>query len=426
MNIAIIGARVLDPVARLDEVTDVYISDGTISHVGNEEPLGWREQERIEARGLWLMPGIVDLAARLREPGQSHKATIASEMQAASTAGITSVCIPPDTDPVIDTPAVVEWIRQRSGATAPVHIHVLGALTQKLGGEVISAMAALKDAGCVGVSNARRAIGNSLLLRRAMEYAATFDLTVHLCPQDHWLKNGGCAHEGPVATRLGLAGIPEAAETVAVARDLALIEQTGAQAHFCRLSTRRAVEMIAEAQARGLAVTADVSAHQLFLTDNDLLGFNSLCHVDPPLRSTMDRDALRDAVRSGVVGAVCSDHQPHEPDAKTNPFPATEPGISAFETLLPLVMKLVDDDELDLLDAVHRLTAGPAQVLGLETGQLRAGAAADLCLVDPERKWTFETGAMRSAGKNSPFGGWEFKGQVAATVVNGAIVYRAQ
>jgi dihydroorotase len=370
------------------------------------------------------MPGIVDLAARLREPGQSHKATIASETAAAAAAGITTVCVPPDTTPVIDTPSVIEWIRQRAGSQPAVRILTLGALTQGLDGQAISAMAALKEAGCSGISNADRPLASTLVLRRAMEYAATFDLTIHLHALDHSLKAGGCAHEGPVATRMGLPGIPEAAETVGVARDLALIEQTGVQAHFCRLSTRRAVEMIADAQARGLDVTADVCAHQLFLSETDLQGFSSMCHVDPPLRSETDRSALRAAVRSGVIGAICSDHRPHEPDAKTNPFPATEPGISALETLLPLVLKLVESGEIPLLDAIHRLTAGPAEILGVDDGGLRPGSTADLCLVNPGLGWQLQPGKLRSAGQNTPFAGWEFSGRAVMTVTGGRIVHR--
>jgi dihydroorotase len=405
-------------------VTDVFIADGLIQSVG-DEPDGWQPDERIAGDGFWLLPGLVDLAARLREPGHSHKATIASELAAASASGVTTICIPPDTQPVIDNPSVVEWIRRRAGQDSPVRLRALGALTQGLGGNAISEMAALREAGCVGVSNAGRPLASSLVLRRAMEYAATFDLPLHLVPVDHALKNEGCAHEGPVATRLGLPGIPEAAETVALARDLALVEQTGAQAHFCRLSTRRAVEMIGEAQSRGLPVTADVCAHQLFLSESDLLGFNSLCHVDPPLRATSDREALRQAVRNGVVSAICSDHQPHEPDAKNNPFPATEPGISAIETLLPLVLKLVEDEELDLLDAVHRLTLGPAEIMGIDAGSIRQGASADLCLIDPQAAWQLSTERLLSAGRNTPFAGWDFKGRVLCTLRGGRFVYRA-
>jgi dihydroorotase len=284
-------------------------------------------------------------------------------------------------------------------------------------------MAALKNAGCVGVSNALRPLANTLVQRRALEYAATFDLTVFLHPNDHWLSANGCAHEGQVATRLGLPGIPEAAETAAVARDLTLIEQTGIRAHFCHLTTARAVHMVARAQFDGLPVTADVALPYLYLTEVDISDFDSHCHVIPPLRTTQDRLHLREALKRGTLSAISSDHQPHEADAKLRSFPSTEPGISGLDTLLPMSLRLVEEHVIELDELIHRLTAGPAGILGLPFGTLSIGASADVCIFDPNLVWQLNTDTMRSNGHNTPFMGWEMKGRVIHTLLAGNLVH---
>jgi len=284
-------------------------------------------------------------------------------------------------------------------------------------------MVALRKSGCPALSNALVPLTNTLVERRALEYAATFGITVILRPEDRHLRDGGCVHEGAVCTRLGLHGIPEAAETVAVARDLALAAHTGCHIHFHALSTATAVEMIRRARNEQLPITANVAAHQLYLTEEDIDGFNSNCHVIPPLRTEKDRDMLRRGVADGTIGAICSDHQPHEPDAKESPFPATAPGISALETLLPLTLKLTQQGSIELPDAIARLTNGPAQILGLDLGQLGTGADADICIFDPNREWRLEQDKMASAGKNSPFLGWKFTGQVTHTILQGRVVY---
>ncbi|HQU15770.1 MAG: dihydroorotase [Chromatiales bacterium 21-64-14] len=423
--IVVRGGRVIDPASGVDGVHDLYLRDGRIAAL-DHPPAGFHADREIDANGSWVFPGLVDLCARLREPGQEHKATIASETAAAVRAGITTLCCPPDTQPVIDTPAVVELIRQRAELPGRARVFTLGALTRGLEGNQLSEMAALKAAGCVGVSNGWQPLASTLVLRRALEYAATFDLTVFLHPEDPYLHDGGCAHEGAVATRLGLPGIPEAAETAAVASALALIEQTGVRAHFCRLSTARAVQMVARARHDGLPISADVCAHQLFLTETDLAEFNSQYHVRPPLRTVRDRDGLRAGVARGTIAAICSDHQPHEPDAKLAPFPATAPGISALETLLPLTLRQVHEGGLDLPTAIARVTVGPAQILGLPYGTLGTGRAADLCILDPERPWRLGPRAMASHGLNTPFLGWEFTGQVTHTLVAGRVVFEAE
>jgi len=421
-RIRISGSRVIDPASGTDAEHDVFIAAGRIAAIGNS-PDGFSPDLEIDASGCIVCPGLVELSARVREPGQENKATIASESRAAASGGITTLCCPPDTTPVIDTPAVTELIRLRAETTGLTRIVALGALTRGLAGEQLSEMAALRKAGCVGVSNALQPLANPLVLRRAMEYAATFDLTVFLHADDHWLSNGGCAHEGRVATRMGLPAIPEAAETAAVARDLALVQQTGVRAHFCRLTSERAARMVARAQYDGLPVSADVAVPYLFLSEIDISDFNTQCHLIPPLRTVEDRQGLREALRRGTLSAICSDHQPHEPDAKLGPFPATEPGISGLDTLLPLALQLAHEQVLPLSDLLHRLTRGPAEILGLPAGTLAIGATADICIFDPVRTWVLDTATMRSSGHNTPFLGWEMKGRVIHTLLAGKPVY---
>jgi len=423
MKIRISGGRVIDPANGVDAQQDLFIADGRIVQCG-EAPDGFTPDEIIDARERVVCPGLVDLRAHCREPGQESKATIASETRAAAGAGITTLCNPPDTDPVVDSAAVAALLQRRAERGGMARIVPMGALTLGLAGAQLSEMSALKEAGCAGVSNDIYPVENNLVMRRALEYAATFDLTVFIRPQDHHLVNKGCAHEGAVSTRLGLPGIPTAAETVAVASHLALIEQTGARAHFNLISSERAAQMIARAQHDGLPVTADTCAHQLHLTDKDVLDFDSQCHVLPPLRSQRDRDGLRRWLNHGAITAICSDHQPHERDAKLAPFSATATGISALETLLPLSLKLVDEGVLSLSAVIACLTSRPARILGIEAGTLTPGAQADVCVFDPGAWWTLDHQSMRSQGHNTPFLGWEMKGRVTHTLLKGRIVHR--
>ena len=413
--------RVIDPANKLDDFKDIYIENGHIAEVADniDQP---KAEQVIDANGLIVIPGVVDLCARVREPGLEHKATIESETIAASKAGVTTLCCPPDTDPVIDETAVVDLINHGVKNAGHSHIVCLGAMTSKLKGEHLSEMAALKHAGCVGVSNAGKAITNTLVLRRAFEYAASHDLTVFIQPNDPYLSNSGCAHEGALATRLGLPGIPDAAESTIIARDLELIAEIGVRAHFGRLSSARSINLIQQAQQQGLKVTADVAIHQLFLTDMDLSTYNSHCHVLPPFRELRDRDVLRQAVANGSIQAICSDHQPHEEDAKLHPFPATEPGISGLESLLPLTFKLVTENILSWPQAVATLTSSPANILGIDKGHLSVGAKADLAIIDPDTDWTMESDNMLSAGKNTPFLGWGFQHQVRHTIIDGQLI----
>jgi dihydroorotase len=422
-RISIRNARLIDPANGVDGLYDLHIEEGVIKAVG-AAPSGFRAELNIPADGHIVCPGLIDLAARLGEPGAEHKATIASETAAAAAAGITTLCCPPDTNPVIDTPAVAELIQRRAEQAGKARVLPLGALTQALAGEHLSEMAALRDAGCIAVSNAERPLKNTLVQRRAFEYASTFGLTCMLQPIDHALMHQGCAHEGVVSTRLGLPGIPEAAETVAVARDLALAEQTGAQLHFRGMSTAAGAQMLGRARNGNRNLSADVSIHQLHLSENDLCDFDSNCHVIPPLRTLADRQALRDAVAQGVIEAICSDHQPHEADAKANPFPATEPGISGLDTLLALTLRLVDEGVLDLSSALAKLTSGPARILGLKLGRLDPGSSADICIFDPQQRWTPSQAEWVSQGRNSPFMDWELRGRVNWTLLAGRLVFR--
>ncbi len=425
MSLHIKNGHVIDPLNDINKKTDVFVDErGFICAIG-KKPDGFKPASTIDAKNRIVCPGLVDLRARVREPGLEYKATIESEVQAAVSAGITTLVTPPDTNPVIDTPAMAQMIQQRAWRYGLAFIHPLGALTAGLKGKHLSDMESLDEAGCVGMSNALEPVIDTLVLRRAMEYAASFDLTVFLHSEDPWLRGIGTAHEGEVGTRLGLPGIPESAETVAVARDLALIEQTGVRAHFCQLSTARAVTMVAEAQERGLPVTADVTAHHLHLTEHDIGFFNSQCHVMPPLRSQRDRDGLRQALKDGVISVVCSDHQPHEPDAKLAPFSVSAPGISGLETLLPLTLRLVDEGLIDMHRAIAAMTSEPADIIGVDTGNLSVGATADICIFDPEQNWTLVAEDMVSRGHNSPFIGWDLKGRATHTIVGGEKVFES-
>jgi dihydroorotase len=424
MRISIRGGRLVDPAHGLDGLMDVHVEAGRVLGLG-EAPPGYTPDHVLDARDCLVLPGLVDMSVRLGEPGSEHKATIASELAAAAAGGVTTVCCPPDTRPIIDTPAVVELIHQRATQSGRARVVCLGALTRGLKGEVIAEMAALQAIGCVGVSNARVAVQNTAVQRRAFEYAANNGLTVFLQPEDPWLAADGCAHEGPVATRLGLPGIPETAETTALARDLLLIEQTGVRAHFGRLSTAQGVTLYTMAKKRGLPVTADVSLQHLQLTEQALVGYNANCHLRPPLRSEADRLALRRGLARGVIDALCSDHEPQDFDAKSAPFGATEAGASALETLLPLGMALVESGTLDLHTLVAALSCRPAAILGLGVGQLGLGAVADVCVFDPKVHWTVSDQTLVSAGKNSPFLGRLLRGRTRYTLLAGRVVHGA-
>lgn len=422
MKIQINNGRIIDPANNIDESGSICIDNGTILSVLTR-PRGFKPDRIIEADNNWICPGIIDLSARFGEPGQEYQATIASESAAAASAGVTAVCCPPDTLPVIDTPAVAELIRQHAEHSGLAHVYPLAALTQGLKGERLAEMHALRQAGCVGVSNANRPVVNNEVLRRSFEYAASTGLTVFIHAEDHNLRNQGVVNEGAVSTRLGLPPIPETAETVAVSTALLLIEQTGVRAHFCQLSTARSVEMIARAKRAGLPVTADVDICHLYLTELDVDGYNSSCHLSPPLRRLEDKQALVAGLVDGVIDAVCSDHQPHDDDAKSAPFGLTRPGASTIEMLLPLMLDLSTRGFMTPAQALGKLTANPASILKLRSGSLTPGNPADIIVIDPGKTWTVDRSKLISAGKITPFEGWELSGKVNYTLLGGKIVY---
>ena len=423
MRLKISSGRIIDPANNIDQTGGLFIDEGLIVGIG-KSPKGFKAEQEIDATGQIVCPGLIDLCARLREPGEEHKATIASETTAAIASGITSICCPPDTIPVIDTPAVVELIFQHASNSQQSKVFPLGALTHGLKGKTLAEMDALKNAGCIGVSNAYAPIVDTEVLRRALEYATTCEITVHLYCEDDYLRNNGVVHEGPVSTRLGLPAIPETAETIAISRALLLVEQTGARVHFCRISTARSIELLAEAKTRGIDVTADVGIAHLHLTDMDISSFNTDCYVLPPLRSQRDKEGLRTGLANGTITAICSDHQPHESDAKSAPFSMTEPGASTIEMLLPLTLQLVRDKNLTLQQAIAALTSAPAKIAGLDTGNLSIGSRADICIFDPESSWMVETEALLSAGRNTPFASWEMTGKVTHTILDGKLIYK--
>jgi dihydroorotase len=414
--------RIIDPANNIDRIGCIYIADGTIISVTNE-PAGFKPDMVIDAHNQIVCPGFIDMSARLREPGQSRKATFKSETVAAASGGITSLCLQPDTIPVIDTPAVAELIKDLAEKAEYPQIYPIAALTQKLEGAELSSMLALKQAGCIAVGNASQSLRNLLILRRAMEYAASHDLLVMFRPNDYWLGNSGCAHEGAVATRYGLSGIPDAAETIALAQCLELAELTGCRVHFGQLSCKRSVIRIYQAKKYGLNVSADIAMHQLHLTENDIIPFDSNYHVLPPLRTEVDKQYLRQGLASGTLNSICSDHQPHDLDAKLGAFPETEPGISALETVLPLMLKLVMQHVMTLERGIAALSANPAQILGLKSGALTPGFSADVCVFDPEMDWQINSENWKSQGINTPFWGQILKGRVTHTLQAGKIIY---
>jgi dihydroorotase len=421
-QILIKQGHLIDPANNIDRIGDVYIADGKVVSV-TQEPAGFKPNLLIDATNKIICPGFIDLSTRLREPGQSRKATFKSEALAAASAGVTTMCLQPDTNPVIDTPAVAELIKELAEKADYPQIYPIAALTRKLEGTELSSMLSLKQAGCIAVGNAQQSVKNLLILRRAMEYAASHDLLVMFRPNDYWLGNNGCAHEGPVATRYGLPSIPEEAETIALAQCLELVELTGCRMHFGQLSCKRSVIKIYQAKKYGLNVSADVAIHQLHLTENDMIPFDSSYHVLPPFRTEEDRQYLRQGLASGTLNSICSDHQPHDIDAKLGAFPETEPGVSALETLLPLMLKLVDQSEITLVQGIAALSENPARVLHLNSGALTVGYAADVCVFDPELRWQVNSDNWKSQGINTPFWGQEFKGRVTHTIQAGKMIY---
>jgi dihydroorotase len=424
MKIHIKAGRLIDPASGTDAQKDLFIAAGKIVGIG-AAPAGFNANRTLDASGLIVCPGLVDLAVRLREPGFEYMATLESEMAAAAAGGVTSLACPPDTDPALDEPGLVEMLKFRAKTLNQSHVYPVGALTLGLKGTHLTEMAELTDAGCVAFSHADAPLTDSQLLLRALQYAATFDFPVWLRPQDAALARGGVAHDGQVATRLGLAAIPVCAETVALSTILLLTRETGARVHLCRLSSAEAVQMVREAKQRGLRISCDVAIHHAHLSEMDIGYFDPNCNLTPPLRSLRDRDALRGALADGTVDALCSDHTPVDDDAKQLPFGEAETGATGVELLLPLTLKWTDESKLPLTQGLARITADPARVLAVDAGRIGIGATADVCVFDPQRYWKVGPDTLKSQGKNTPFTGIELKGRVRYTLVEGQIVYES-
>jgi dihydroorotase len=417
MRLHIKNGRVVDPASGKDGAGDIFISDGKISAEGG------KADRVIDAKGLVVAPGFIDLAARLREPGYEYKATLESEMEAAVAGGVTSLACPPDTDPPLDEPGLVDMLRRRAKALARARVYPVGALTVKLQGQALTEMGLLSDAGCVAFSQANAAIADTQILWRALQYAATFGYPVWLRAEDAWLAKGGVAHDGEIATRLGLPGIPAFAETIALSTVLELVRATGARVHICRLSTAGGVELMRGAKQERLPVTCDVAIHHVHLCDMDLGYFDSHCRLEPPLRSQRDRDALARGLADGAIDCLCSDHTPVDEDGKHLPFAQAEPGATGLELLLPLALKWGQASGLGLAATLARITSDPARVLGVASGRLAPGAPGDVVLFDPAAPLQLAAETLKSQGKNTPFLGYELAGRVRCTIVAGNVVY---
>ncbi len=432
MKLLIRGGRLIDPASGLDRIGDVAIAGARVIALG-EVSSDFAPERTIDASGLVVAPGLVDLAARLREPGHEHEGMLESELAAAAAGGVTSLVCLPDTDPPLDEPGLVEMLKFRARKLSRCRLFPLGALTRGLAGETLTEMAELTEAGCVGFSQADVAIANTLTLQRALQYAATYGYTVWLRPQDAWLGQGVAA-SGAVSTRLGLSGVPVAAETVALHTIFELVRATGARVHVCRLSSAAGVELLRQAKAEGLPVTADVSINSLLLTDIDIGFFNAAMRVTPPLRQQRDRDALQAALADGTIDALVSDHNPVSSDEKTLPFGEAMPGATGLELLLGLALAWGERHELTLAQSLAPITCDPVRVLGpaigslgSSAGRLVEGGVADVCIYDPAARWAVRADALLSQGKHTPFAfevsGFELAGRVQTTLVAGGVAF---
>ena len=429
MKILIQNGRVIDPASGFDALADVAIAAGHVVAVG-AAPADFVPNQTIDARACLVLPGLVDLAARLREPGHEHEGMLASELAAAVAGGVTSLVCPPDTDPVLDEPGLVEMLRFRAEKLHQARVLPLGALTRGLQGEVLTEMLQLTEAGCVGFGQAEVALANTQVMQRALQYARSFGYTVWMRPQELYLGKGVAA-SGPLATRMGLSGVPVAAETIALHTIFELVRATGARVHLCRISSAAGVELVRQAKAQGLPVSADVSINSLHLTDLDIAYFDSRTRLTPPLRQQSDRAALRDGLADGTLDALVSDHTPVGSDEKDLPFAESEPGATGLELLLGLTCKWAQDDAVPLAQALARVTSGAAQVLGASVGplatslgRLQVGGWADICVLDPQDAWQVKSSALRSQSKHTPFDGYEIPARVRTTLVGGRMAFQ--
>ncbi len=430
MKLLIKGGKVMDPASGFDQVADVAIAAGKLVAVGAVPP-DFHPNKVLDATGCIVMPGLVDLAARLREPGHEHEGMLESELAAAVAGGVTSLVCPPDTDPILDEPGLVEMLRHRAEKLHQARVFPLGALTRGLKGEVLTEMVELTEAGCVGFSQAEVALADSQVVYRALQYAATFGYTVWLRPQDYFLGKGVAA-SGPLATRMGLSGVPVAAETIALHTLFELVRATGARVHLCRISSAAGLALVRQAKAEGLQVSCDISINSLLLTDVDIGFFDSRMRLTPPLRQQRDRDALSAGLLDGSVDALVSDHTPVDEDAKDLPFAESEPGATGLELLLSLALKWSQDSGAPLGRALAAISSQPGTLLAGALGQAHAslgrlavGGAADVCVFNPQDSWIVRDSNLRSQGKHTPFHGYELPGRVRYTLVGGHLAHEA-
>ena len=430
MKLLIKNGRVMDPATGLDTVGDVAIAAGRIVSL-SAAPADFAPNKIIDATGCIVAPGLIDLQARLREPGHEHEGMLESELAAAVAGGVTSLVCPPDTDPVLDESGLVDMLKFRAEKLHQARVFPLGALTRGLQGEALTEMVQLTESGCVGFSQAEVPLGNTQVLMRALQYAATFGYTVWLRPQEIHLGKGVAA-SGPLATRLGLSGVSVIAETIALHTIFELVRATGARVHLCRISSAAGVALVARAKAEGLPVTCDVSINSLHLTDVDIGYFDSRMRLNPPLRQQRDRDALRAGLADGTIDVLVSDHTPVDADAKTLPFAEAEPGATGLELLLGLACKWADETDTGLMRALAVLTCEPARVLGNALGTLAAsagrlvkGGVADVCVFDMTSDWTVTSAALRSQGKHTPFSGYQLPARARWTLVGGQVAFEA-
>ena len=422
MKIHIQGGTLIDPVAGTEQQQDVFIAAGKIVALGHA-PADFQAAKTIDAKGLSIAPGLVDLSARLREPGYEHKATLESEMAAALAGGVTSLVCPPDTDPVLDEPGLVEMLKFRARNLNQAHVYPLGALTVGLKGTTITEMVELTEAGCIGFSQADVPVVDTQVLLRALQYASTYGYTVWLRPQDAYLAKGGVAASGALASRLGLSGVPVSAETIALHTIFELVRVTGARVHLSHVSSAAGVELMRAAKAEGLPVTCDVTVNHVHLIDVDIGYFDSQFRLDPPLRAQRDREAIRAGLVDGTIDAICSDHTPVDDDEKLLPFAEATPGATGLELFLSLTVKWASEANVPLAKALKRITAAPADVLKLPAGRIAVGEAADLCVFDANGHWRVEPRALKSQGHNTPFLGYELPARVRTTIVGGHVAF---
>jgi len=421
-HLAILNGHLIDPKNQLDGQHDLYIENGCVVAI-DHAPKGFTADLEVDASDKIVCPGLIDLCARVRSPGADSAHALEKELQSAVAGGITRLVCPPDTMPVIDLPATARLEQDLAAETGLARVHPIAAMTRKLEGEKITDMAMLQEAGCVGIGNALKPIADTLVLRRAMQYASTYDIKVFLTPFDPYLLGNGCLHEGELSTLLGLPAIPEAAETVAVARDLALIETAGVSAHIQLISCGRALEMIEQAQQHGLPVSASVAAHHLHICENDMPHFDSNFKVLPPFREQSDKQALREGIKNGVISSVCSDHQSRGKDTKLAPFSEASSGVTGLQTLLSLTLRLAQEDVCSLSEAIALLTCNPAREIGLDSGHLGIGQPADICIFDPNEAWELTPESLYCRGESSPFMGQTLTGRVCQTLIEGEIVF---